>query len=402
MSKIDTHIVKLISLYTIKEISESEFKELQRWINESLENKDLFTEFLLLYKKSRQTAFADAIDKDKAWNAIVSKLENPLEQIRTQKESKVISIKNHWFKYAAAVLVVGIMTTTYIFKENLFTRLEVAPVVVNTNYGIKVGTDKATLTLENGSVVVLKNGKSFHTPNASSNGKEIVYNASEQKQSKIAYNYLTIPRGGQFFIKLSDGTQVWLNSESQLKFPVAFVEGAIRQVELVYGEAYFDVSPSTKHKGSKFKVLNKSQEVEVIGTEFNIKAYKDEVNVFTTLVEGKVDVKIANTKQRLLPNQQLNLNLKSNASIIKSVDVYGEIAWKDGVFSFRRKSLEDIMIVLSRWYDLDVKFENPELKKSGFNGTVGKDQRIEDILETIKGYGVIKEYKIVNKTVILK
>jgi len=403
MSKIDTDIVKLISLYTTKEISESEFKELQRWINESPENKDLFTEFLLLYKKSRQTAFAVAIDKDKAWNAIVSKLENPLEQIRTQKESKVISIKNHLFKYAAAVLVVGIMTTTYFFRESFFAKPNVVnPVIVTTNNSVEVGTDKATLTLENGSVVVLKNGKSFRTPNASSNGKEIVYNTNEKKQTKKAYNYLTIPRGGQFFIKLSDGTQVWLNSESQLKFPVAFVEGAIRQVELVYGEAYFDVSPSTKHKGSKFKVLNKSQEVEVIGTEFNIKAYKDEVNVFTTLVEGKVDVKIANTKQRLLPNQQLNLNLKSNASIIKSVDVYGEIAWKDGVFSFRRKSLEDIMIVLSRWYDLDVKFENPELKKSGFNGTVGKDQRIEDILETIKGYGVIKEYKIVNKTVILK
>jgi transmembrane sensor len=403
MSKIDTHILKLISLYTTKEISEAEFNELQQWLNEAPENTVLFKETLLLYKKSRQIAFVDTIDKDKAWNTIVSKLENPFEKITEQKKSKVFSIKNNWFKYAAAAIVVGILTTTYVFKNNFFSNpAEVSPIIVNTDVKIEAGTDKATLTLEDGSEIVLKNGNSFQTKNASSNGKEIVYKAGEQKQSKVAYNYLTIPRGGQFFIKLSDGTQVWLNSESQLKFPVAFVEGEIRQVELVYGEAYFDVSPSTLHKGSKFKVFNKSQEIEVVGTEFNIKAYKDETNVFTTLVEGKVNVTIANKKQRLIPNQQLNLNTKTNATVINSVDVYDEIAWKEGVFSFKRKSLEDIMKVLSRWYDLDVKFENSELKKSGFNGIVGKDQKIKDILETIKSYGVIKEYKIINKTVILK
>jgi transmembrane sensor len=403
MNKISTHILKLISLYTTKEISEAEFNELQHWLNEAPENKVLFTEFLLLYKKSRQVSFADAIDKDKAWNSIVSKLENPLVQSSEQKETKVFSIRNRWFKYAAAAIVVGILSTTYVFRNNLFTTpIGVTPVIVETNNPIEIGTDKATLTLEDGSIVVLKNGNTVQTKNATSNGKEIVYKTGEQKQAKIAYNYLTIPRGGQFFIKLSDGTRVWLNSESQLKFPVAFVEGEIRQVELVYGEAYFDVSPSTRHKGSKFKVLNKSQEVEVVGTEFNIKAYKDETNVYTTLVEGKVAVSTANGKQKLIPNQQLNLNINSNASIIKSVDVYDEIAWKEGVFSFKRKSLEDIMKVLSRWYDLEVKFGNPQLKKSGFNGIVGKDQKIEDILETIKSYGVINEYDINNKTVILK
>ena len=403
MSKANTYILKLISLYTNNEISEAEFNELRQWLNEAPENTVLFTDFLQFYKKSRQIAFADNIDKDKAWNKIVSKLENPLVQITQQKKSKVFSMKNRWFRYSAAAIVVGVLTTTFVFRDNLFTTPEkVTPVIVDTNKGIEAGTDKATLTLSNGTVVVLKNGNTYHTQNATSNGKQIVYKTSEQKQTKIAYNYLTIPRGGQFFIKLADGTQVWLNSESQLKFPVAFVDGEIRQVELVYGEAYFDVSPSTKHKGSKFKVFNKSQEVEVVGTEFNIKAYKDETNVYTTLVKGKVDVSTANTKQRLIPNQQLNLNLKTNTSVINSIDVYDEISWKEGVFSFRRKSLEDIMKVLSRWYDLDVKFANPNLKKSGFNGIVGKDQKIEDILETIKSYGVIKDYKIINKTVILK
>jgi len=401
MSKISTHILKLISLYTTKEISETEFNDLQKWLDEAPANKVLFTDLLLLYKKSRQIGFADHIDKDKAWSKVVSKLERPLVQIVEENEPKVFSIRNRWFKYAAAAIVVGVLATTYVFKNNISnTPIEVAPAIVNTN--IEAGTDKATLTLEDGSVVVLKSGNSFQTKNASSNGKKIVYKGTDHKQTKIAYNYLTIPRGGQFFIKLSDGTQVWLNSESQLKFPVAFVEGELRQVELVYGEAYFDVSPSTEHKGSKFHVLNKSQEVEVVGTEFNIKAYKDETNVYTTLVEGKVDVMAENKKQRLIPNQQLNLNLKSKTLVVNTIDVYQEISWKEGVFSFKRKSLEDIMKVLSRWYDLDVQFANPELKKAGFNGTIGKDQKIEKVLETIKSFGIIKDYKITGKTVILK
>ena len=403
MNKLNPHILKLISLYTTKEINEAEFNELQLWLNEAPKNKVLFADFLLFYKKSRQISFTDYIDEDKAWNKIVSKIDNPLIKITQHKESKLFPIGNHWFKYAAAAIFVGILTTTYLFRDQLFTNpIEVAPVIVETDKSIEAGTDKATLTLENGAVVVLKSGDTFQTKNATSNGKQIVYKAGEQMQTKIAYNYLTIPRGGKFFIKLSDGTQVWLNSESQLKYPVAFVDGEIRKVELVYGEAYFDVSPSTEHKGSKFEVFNKSQAVEVLGTEFNIKAYKDEMNVYTTLVEGKVTVSIANKKQGLLPNQQLNLNVKTNASVINTVDVYDEIAWKEGVFSFKRKSLEEIMKVLSRWYDLEVKFANPELKKSGFNGIVGKDQKIEDILETIKSYGVIKDYEIINKTVNMK
>lgn len=404
MSAVNNHILKLISLYTSKEITEAASKELEKWIDESPENKALFADYLLFYKKTRQLSFADSIDKNKAWNNIVSKLETPFEQNISQKKSKVFSFNKRFFKYAAAAVLVGMIATTYFFKDELWD----APTDNNQEiieaipHQIEAGTDKATLTLEDGTTILLQNGNTFQTQNASSNGKEIVYKTNEQKPSKIAYNYLTIPRGGQFFIKLSDGTEVWLNSESQLKYPVAFVNGEIREVELVYGEAYFDVSPSAKHKGSKFRVMNKSQEVEVLGTEFNIKAYQNENSVFTTLVEGKVAVNTFDKKQQLLPNQQLYLNIKTNTSTIKIVDVNDEISWKDGVFSFKRKSLEDIMNVLSRWYDLDVQFINPEIKNAGFNGIIDKNQKIEDILETIKNYGVLKEYEIKNKTVILK
>jgi ferric-dicitrate binding protein FerR (iron transport regulator) len=289
----------------------------------------------------------------------------------------------------------------FLIKDKIINKPEeTTPRIVNNN--IEVGSDKATLTLEDGSQVSLERGSTYQTQNAHSNGEEIVYLPKEGNITKVANNILTIPRGGLFHLVLSDKSEVWLNSESQLKYPVSFVKGQPRKVELVYGEGYFVVSPSTEHGDAKFIVANQSQEIEVLGTEFNIKAYKDESNIYTTLVEGKVSVSTSTTKKMLKPSQQANLNLIDNSMDIGTVNVYSEISWKDGVFSFRRKPLLEIMKVLSRWYDIDVNFEDPKLEKALFNGALGKDQNIEDILNTIKNFGVIKDYEIINKTILLK
>ena len=218
----------------------------------------------------------------------------------------------------------------------------------------------------------------------------------------MVYNYLTIPRGGQFFIKLSDGTQVWLNSETQLKYPVSFNEGETRQVELVYGEAYFDVSSSTENQGSKFKVINNAQNVEVLGTEFNIKAYKDEASIYTTLVEGKVVVNALNKSKILIPNEELNFNQSTNSLIVSSgVDVYKAKSWKEGIFSFRDKPLQDIMKVLSRWYDINVVFKSEDIKMQTFHGSLDKKLSIREIMAIICINNTI-EYEINKNTVLLK
>jgi ferric-dicitrate binding protein FerR (iron transport regulator) len=320
------------------------------------------------------------------------------------KEKKVFRIKKIRQRIlygAAASLVIGLLATGFFLNSNRFTSPEVnTPIVVNTP--IKVGTDKATLTLEDGTVVALQKGNNYQTKTTHSNGEQIVYDAGNRNSSKTAYHYLTIPRGGQFYLVLSDGTKVWLNSETQLKYPVAFTDGVTRQIQLVYGEAYFEVSPSTKHKGAKFKVLNKSQEVEVLGTHFNIKAYRDETNVYTTLVEGKVVVSNSKFNKILKPNEQASLNLQDNSITIAPIDVYNEISWIDGVFSFRKKPLGEIMKVLSRWYDIEVQFENQDTKNVRFNGVLGKEQKIEDILKRIKKFKAINDYEIVNKKIILK
>ncbi|WP_427875737.1 FecR family protein [Flavobacterium sp. MMS24-S5] len=218
----------------------------------------------------------------------------------------------------------------------------------------------------------------------------------------IANNLLTIPRGGQFFVQLADSTKVWLNSESQLKYPVAFVDGQTRQVELVYGEAYFEVSPSTKHKGSRFKVKTENQNVEVIGTEFNIKAYRDESAIYTTLVKGVVAVSNTSKKQILTPNQQSKITEYNGNINVSEVDVYNEISWRKGLFVFKGMPLKDIARVLSRWYDVDIVFADPALGNVKFNGVLNKNQKLEDILTTIKNINFINAYEKKDNKIIIK
>jgi transmembrane sensor len=387
-SKIENTIAKYLS----NQASAAELDELDQWI-QNPKNEKLFQSYIRINY---------AIDynmkkfKSKKIKSLLS-----AEIAKEQKVFRLKKIRQRILYGAAASLVIGLLATSFFLNSNKPTLPEVSTsIVVNTP--IKVGTDKATLTLEDGTVVALQKGNKYQTKILQSNGEEIVYKTGNRIASKTAYNFLTIPRGGQFHLVLSDGTKVWLNSETQLKYPVAFTDGVTRQIELVYGEAYFEVSPSTKHKGAKFKVLNQSQEVEVIGTEFNIKAYRDETNVYTTLVEGKVAVSSQEKNQILKPSEQSNLNLLNNSVAVKKVDAYNEISWKDGVFSFRKKPLGEIMKVLSRWYDIDVQFDNEELKKVGFNGVLGKEQKFEDILKRIKKFKVIKDYEIKNKKVILK
>jgi len=333
---------------------------------------------------------------------------NILEELQnSENTNKVIPLyKKPIFKYAA--IASAVVLCLFAFYKEIYNDGKNDLDVINTeisNTGvsnIEVGTDKATLTLADGAQIALEKGAAFHNQNMKSNGEELVYKNIEEKPKEVKYNYLTIPRGGQFSITLSDGTKVWLNSESKLKYPVTFIAGKPRAVELVYGEAYFDVSPSSEHQGAKFLVINQNQEVEVVGTEFNIKAYKDETNTYTTLVEGKVSLKIEDRKQNLVPGQQLYFNKTNHTVLIKKVDVYNEIAWKDGVFSFENKTLKEMMVVLSRWYDVEIIFENKAIESEEFVGILRKKQTIEEILTSIKNFGIIKNYEIYDKKVTLQ
>lgn len=334
--------------------------------------------------KKRQN-LVNQINKEADWKKLVQRIE-------------VTNQKFYW-RLSAAAIVSGLLITSYFFRDTFFSSpIEKAPIVLT----VEPGKEKAILTLEDGSNITLGKGKSYVSNSLKSNGEKLVYNSGLSSKSIKGFNCLTIPRGGQYFVKLSDGTKVWLNSGSKLKYPVAFVEGEMREVELVYGEAYFDVSPSTNHKGAKFKVLNKNQEVEVFGTEFNIKAYGDEQNVYTTLVEGKVTVNLEGKKQFLKPNQRSVLDTNNKMMTVSAIDVYNEISWKEGVFSFEDLTLIEMTKVLSRWYDVDFVFLNKALENQKFVGVLDKNQNLQDILSTIKSFGIIREYRIDGKTIVLR
>ncbi|MNK53772.1 fec operon regulator FecR [compost metagenome] len=357
---------------------------------------------LLNYYESFQTdsEWDEALgSKDELEFRMRTRLQNAIRS----EESKVIPIQPFYTKTAfkltvmAASLLLLISISLIINKTNPL-KIETPQVA---HKEILIGSDKATLTLEDGSVIALEKGKSYTKGNASSNGEKLVYN-SNGKSAAIANNLLTIPRGGQFFVQLADSTKVWLNSESQLRYPVAFVDGETRQVELVYGEAYFEVSPSTKHKGSRFKVKTQEQNVEVIGTEFNIKAYRDETAIYTTLVQGVVAVSNAAKKQILTPNQQSKITEYNGNINVSEVDVYNEISWRKGLFVFKGMPLKDIARVLSRWYDIDIVFADPALGNVKFNGVLNKNQKLEDILTTIKNINFINAYEKKDNKIIIK
>ena len=383
-------IEPLISKFLTNDANREELLRLEAWIQDK-DNKALFLKYIKVNVAINK--IMGKYDKEGAEKMI-------LRHIKQEKSWFQNKNKAYFLLKYVAVVVITFGLGYFYQQKSLKNQTQInTPVIVNT--AIQPGTDKATLTLGDGSQIALEKGSSFQVQNADSNGEELIYEAGKRKPKEVAYHYLTIPRGGEYFIKLSDGTRVWLNSESQLKYPIEFIEGETREVELVYGEAYFDVSSSTEHKGAKFKVFNRSQEVEVLGTEFNIKAYKDEVNIYTTLVEGKVVVDNGISKQNLIPNQQSNLDLEKNNIKVTVVDVKEEISWKNGIFTFRNKPLKNIMKVLSRWYDVDVVFVNKDLESAKFKGNLNKNQSIERILSIMQSSELVK-YEINNKTIFIK
>ena len=326
--------------------------------------------------------------------------EQLLAFIDREKQASRLRRAVHLMKYAAVLLL--FCGGAYLVYEGFYEKTSGSITTTTIEVSnIKPGSDKAILTLQDGSHVDLTT-ENITTATLKNNGKTLSYNDRYADDTTPVYNYITIPRGGQFQIKLSDGTRVWLNSETKLKYPEAFVKGETRSVELLYGEAYFDVAPASRHTGTKFRVIHPSQEIEVLGTEFNVRAYRDESHIATTLVAGKVAISTGDIHYILSPNEKASLDLRDHKMDISVTDVSDEISWKKGIFSFTGMSLEAIAKVLNRWYDIQIIFTNPELRNVKFNGMISKKENIEEILNLIVSTNSINAYEIKNKHVYIK
>ncbi len=203
----------------------------------------------------------------------------------------------------------------------------------------------------------------------------------DENVTEVLYNTLKVPTGGFYQLELSDGTRVWLNAESELKFPVRFGVGE-REVYLK-GEAYFDVQKDTSRH---FVVYLKESNVTVLGTSFNIKAYGDEDYIYTTLVEGQVRFTSEKEHEELTlqPGMQSVLNLKSGKTELKKVEVEQFTAWRQGRFVFPSTTLEDLMNQLKRWYDIDVIYLVPEVKGYEFRGAINRDMDLKNVLAIVE------------------
>ena len=383
-SKIQIILVKYLS----KEANIDEIEELDRW----------------LIKKGNMTIFNSYVQTDYFTSIFMTKYDLQMAKSKIHKRIRLIEKRNKLERYkkiafaASIILLVGIsLFNQFYFNETIITR---DPIVI--------GTDKAVLTLENGDQVILEKGQKFQNKTVNSDGKELSYSiknrsSSNFKNEKIASNFLTIPRGGQFSLNLEDGTKVLLNSDSKIKYPVKFIKGKKRQVELLYGEAFFDVSSSKNNNGSEFIVSTKTQKINVLGTKFNVKSYSEDDIITTTLVEGKVKVENGENQILLFPNQQSKVDSNSAIIDVSDVDVSQQISWIKGLFSFNDTSLEDIMHTLSRWYDLEFIFKSANQKKFIFSGILERTKSIEDILFIIEKTSSSNEinFEINNKTIII-
>jgi len=383
--KIQIIIVK----YLNKEASFIEIEELENWLKK---NKNL-----LIFKRFVETNYLTSLSMteeniENAKNEIIYRIKKLERKIKLRK-LRVLSI-------AASVCL--------IFGITIFNQFKLLKPEVKVNQTIEIGSSKAILTLGNGNQVVLEKGKKFQNKTVNSNGEELTYsqkNKSNKKSSRnqVSYNILTVPRGGKFFINLSDGSKVWLNSDSQLKYPIKFTDGKTREIELLYGEAFFEISPSENHNGSAFNVFTKSQKINVLGTKFNIKAYNEDKFITTTLVEGNVSVQKGEFIKKLNPEQQAKVNFESNEIQIYDVDVSQEISWMSDLFYFNEASLEFIMESLSRWYDVEVVWKTGLQKNFIFTGILERSKSIEDIFNIIEktSEGELK-FEINDKTILIK
>lgn len=307
-----------------------------------------------------------------------------------EQRTSLRPVYKRWYWAAAAVLVAVVAVKTLFFAGGNKPGKAMVTVAENAADINAPTVSKASITLANGKIIYLdKAAKGTLTDeegvNVSRKSAESVVYAADRDMKALVYNTLTNPRGSKVVnLVLSDGTKVWLNSESSLRFPINFI-GQDRLVE-VTGEAYFEVAGNA---AQPFKVSANNIVVDVLGTHFNINAYREEASIVTTLLEGKVKL-TGNDKSVLLnPGQQAQFYaaLPKPFIIASDVDIDQTMAWKNGTFQFDNAELPVIMRQLGRWYDVNVVYEKPPSHEK-FGGNIRMDASLQDALKMLEANGI--------------
>ncbi len=326
-----------------------------------------------------------------------NKKEVSATQIVGSSNGRKISL---WLRLAAAAIVLAFLSVGgyFLLSKKASNQQQIAQ---NQIHDIAPGGNKAILTLADGKKISLTDAKNGTLANQDvvninkTQDGQLVYNISNHQNTPIqtiTYNTIETPRGGQYHLILADGTQVWLNAASSLRYPTTFT-GKERKVELT-GEAYFEVVHNAK---SPFKVISNGQEVEDIGTHFNINAYTDEPATKTTLLEGAVRVSENNHSKILSPGQQATVS--NHTLTINTVDTEEAIAWKNGQFVFENENIHSIMRKLSRWYDAEVVYSGA-ISNEVFVGEMSRYKNVSKVLDILQHTGKV-HFKVEGKKIIV-
>lgn len=282
---------------------------------------------------------------------------------------------------AVAATLILLLAGFYLYykRDARQTRELVQTPAARQSHDIAPGKTRATLTLSNGRTIPLdpaSNGVLGHDSgvNISNSDSVLTYQGNSESRS-LAYNTLSTAKGEQYSVTLSDGTRVWLNAASSLRFPIQFT-GKERKVE-VAGEAYFEV---TRNASKPFYVTSGNTNVQVLGTSFNINAYDNEPMVRTTLLEGSVSI---NDRVRLSPNQQSRVEKNGSIKVLRDIDVDDAVAWKNGAFSFNNADITTVMRQLERWYDIEVVYEGDK-PADLFYGGISRQSSLMDVLKILQ------------------
>lgn len=384
----EEHIARLIFLHVQGMTDNAQEKELNEWRSVSPRHEELFQRMLSSehVEKSISRFVKTEEEEERGWRQL---------QQKARSGRSVRKIK--WFPYAAAIVLILSMGGVFYFSGDK-EQTEILPIAKNE---VQVPGSRAVLILPDGRKVDLEN-EVLRSDLAQSDSlllvsaRSLKYRDIDSPDTTEIFHTLEIPRGGEYLLTLSDGTMIYLNSESTLSFPVKF-QGKERKVYLT-GEAYFKVAKNTEHP---FVVTAGELEVLVTGTTFGVRAYKDEKDIQTTLESGQVTVRVEGKSVKLVPNKQVLFNKSTMGLEVRDVDVDLYLAWADGRLVYDNCPLEKILTDLGRWYNIDVFYSRDELRSYQFSLNMKKHEEFTQVLELIGKTGEV-QFEIKDNTVIVK
>lgn len=326
----------------------------------------------------------NAFDTNQKWAELKQQLQPEHTNKNDKKKNQPIKL---WLRISAAAAAIFIIVGIGLVlqkdnqqNKNIF------------HNDIPAGINSATLTLDNGKKIILSNANNGQLASESgilitkSADGEITYSIKNQTENAAnKTNTLSTVNGQTYRLQLPDQSKVWLNASSSIKFPASFAGLKTRKVELT-GEAYFEISKDKEHP---FIVKTNQQEVQVLGTHFNINSYPDKQNTSTTLLEGSISITNEHKQQQLLkPGETALVNNKEDI-LVSPADIKSTLAWKNGDFRFNDERIDEIMLKISRWYDIEVTYNGP-VSKEKFSGKISRDKNISEVLNMLSYSNAVK------------